>query len=190
MLLALGAMIISATAVPTPGEALLATSATPPIVLLAEAPAEEAPKSDKAEPDHDPYSRGKRGFDRRRRPTIDGKSRAHFLVWGIIDWGLAIGCWSGATYMGVVSAVFAGEAGRNVTPIDENGLSRQEARALATGFAISAGALVATGIIAAWRANTNMKYFEELNFAYQKDRAERIYKKRKKRERLRRSEDL
>src|SRR5687768_2880042 len=124
------AILIVPSAVPSPARAVF-TDATPAALterLLAQAEppaaAQPAPADERdqviqkvqelGDPHRQPAEGHRHKRDKSRRPAqwfeepeIDGKSKAHYLVWGIIDWAIAAQMWAGSVAFAVSAALLA-----------------------------------------------------------------------------------
>jgi len=127
------------------------------------------PPEGAVEPQREPRARApvdgapRRREARRRIPaaTLDGRGKAYYLTWGLVDWGIAGGMWFGGAYAGLVSLVLVGAANDNNTSTAD----RRDMRSGAVVTACIAAGLTIGGIIVARRAGHNIGTFRDLRDA-------------------------
>lgn len=128
-----------------------------------------APPDGAVEPQRVPRARApvdgapRRREARRRVPaaTVDGRGKAYYLTWGLVDWGIAGGMWLGGAYAGLASLVLVGAANDH----DTSTVDRRDMRSGAVVTACIAAGLTVGGIIVARRAGHNIGTFRELRDA-------------------------
>lgn len=193
------AVVLSAfvsSAVPSPGRAILDTASRAAALrlLVAQSPDPQEEKNleddmdrarrhlghdDKTQVDEAPEPQADEPKKRERRKRHDsgpqaeyeGHGKAHYLVWGIVDWCIAGGLWSSSIAMGVLSgASFVG-----ASRIDRDGLTASQRRsglnedqavrtARTVGFITGVMALGFAGF-GAWiatKASTNISIYGDL----------------------------
>jgi hypothetical protein len=93
--------------------------------------------------------------------TLDGRGKAFYLTWGLVDWGIAGGMWVGATYASAVALVFA-------SAWNDSALAERERGGVRAGSVVAAGiaaGLTIGGIFVARHASRNIGTFRDLREA-------------------------